>query len=296
MAIGAKPALIPPLEAVEDLGPVLERARPIDAPTLAASSTRDLRDRLKGEVQTYGGATGPALAEKRTLRFLIHEEFMRRGIAPAWRGDTVVPFKSKAELLPAEQRHRSDSQVIDLCWINKVLPGHEINVGIAKEFEDIFRPGVFSYRHAERFATSTLTYERKVQALSLTPLQEAQLLALRSKPVWNKVMSVQDSGHRVRTDVLRALDNPHRLRGRSRDEVARELANVWMSFALASGSQIVASRIYGFITGEQQTQAQMKTKRDTLEAALNEVGSRYGEELRPPPKGAKPWHRSLATP
>lgn len=291
---------VPELESVEDIAPDLSAARLKLAATLQKVKPEELTDRLRGNVGLYvddPGRRSPSslsAKSKRMIRFLIHERFTQLGIAPAWRGDVRVPWKKKGTPLTAEeQRHRNDGQIIDLHWIHHTLPGHGINIGIAGEFEDLFQ-GEFIYRKAERFATSSLLYETKVAAVNLSPLQEAQLIALRSDAVRAKVKDVQDTSHHVRADLVRALDNPHRLKSRDRDEVARDMTNGWMSFALASGSPITAARVFKVVTGVEQTRAQMKTRGDAIRSTLEEIGSKYAAAVLQE-KGKRPWHRAVIT-
>jgi len=297
MPTTTKPSPIPALEAVEDLTEALAGARVNLATQLQARSREQLTNDLKA-IGTYiepsSRAAKHSLLNKRRMRFLIHEEFARRGIAPAWRGDVSVRFvKAGTPIDPAEQRHRSDSQIIDLMWIYLRDPGHQIKTWVLKEFAALFEGPGFNLRMAEQFARSELTYTTKVDGLNLKPLLQAELMTLRQSLVRREVKSVQERGHEVRNALVRILEsNPHRLRGRDSEDVARQLTYGWMSIVLADGAPIVATRIYETMTGEAITRPQLKTMQDTLEGSLTEAGSHNHVKAMERVAGKVPWHRS----
>lgn len=289
---------IPALDDVEDLTETLAKARVTTAAKLQPLSRERLTNDLK-KIGTYvepaGRSARHSLLNKRLMRFLIHEEFARRGIAPAWRGDASVRFiLGGTPIRLEEQRHRSDSQLIDLMWIHRRQPGHGIKTWVLKEFETLFEGPQFNYRMAEQFATSTLRYPTKIDGLNLKPLLQAELMTLRHDLVRREVKSVQDRGHEVRDGLTGVLDsNSHRLRGRNSEEIARQLTYGWMSIVLADGAPVVATRIYEVMTGQAITRPELKTMQDTIEASLTEAGSRHIKAMERE-AGKVPWHRSIA--
>lgn len=273
---------IPDLATVEDIGPLLAEGRAWAAQgSLKVKSAAELTKRLR-QLRAY--SADPKLQRsQRKARFMIHEEFAARGIAPAWRGDPADFVEKTTPKDDPRWVRLSDTQVIDIVsfWDQDRTRTLETEKGHA--FDGLFTESRLNYQIAAQLAQTSYGYKWKVVVLKLTPLEQATAQSIKHPAVRDATRTIRQQRTKVEANLLKAYtQKPKFVPGKSKSElrtVAEQRAAMWECLVLADGSPKLSADLYRAATGNTITEDELKSLKPRIKNHLESVRSPYAAKI-----------------
>lgn len=197
------------------------------------------------------------------------------GIAPRWRGMQRPLFKKKSEWTEGDIRYARDMQVFDMQCLYSEYPNHRVvssYKGLVKKLMDT-KP--FDFAHAFMLSAAEVTSTEKSRMFKLTRDMQAEMSMLRFKDIDKEQKRLLQKLDEVETDLnLAANRNPRR--GKKLIDVIPDRLNLWLAVMITkSSSEKVMIENYRKITGRVIKRSTFRSNLKSLNAALQEVGSKY---------------------
>ncbi|GLQ00104.1 hypothetical protein GCM10007891_19570 [Methylophaga thalassica] len=209
--------------------------------------------------------------------FMINYRLSCLGVAPRWRGmirDSHY-WRNKKTVTPAQTSYLQDTQIFDLEWLHRRYREHRVDTSWNGVFEGIFSTEKFDTKKATLIAGMSMTPEKKVRYLMLTPDMQKELFMLRTKKTEAFIKGLIEKSLQVRLDLLTAARRNRRRGKRMTDNLQRR-EDLWIASNLIPGSSLnMIIDNYEMMTGERLKPSNCQRIQKSINAALSEVGSKY---------------------
>jgi hypothetical protein len=231
--------------------------------------------RLKEFLSQIEPSFGDKKKGRRILFYLINLELSKRGVAPRWRGMIKPVPDRKGDWDEDKSRYLRDMQVMDMQWLHSHYPGHRVVSSYDGIFKKLQASSDFDYSQAHMIAAAEFTSSKKAEIFKLTKDMQAEMSVLKDRKIENRQIRVLKRSEEVETDlVLAANRNPRR--GKKLLKVIQDKKALWLSAMMTdSNSESVMIDNYKKLTGMSINRSTFRTKFNSLNDALKEVGSKY---------------------
>lgn len=212
---------------------------------------------------------------RRLAFYLVNIKLSELGIAPRWRGMNTLPFIAGRVWEVGELRYMRDMQVFDMEWVYRKYPKHRVVGGYNGIITKLMKCEQFDFADAHMIAAAHMKSEKKAKLFKLTKDMMNEMAVLRDKRADRKNHNLMKKLEEVEADiVLAAHRNP--CRGKKLLRVLDERLKLWQSEDMTdSSSPSVMIENYQKMTGQILNRSSFKSKLESLNDALHEVGSKH---------------------